>query len=137
MFGRYQFSLSTNLANVNSTLTWLPGEISFINANQGTTATTGTLRLKLWALPAAYSGSGSFTGFVLAEYTLRFSDGSSQMSNGQTAFINQQTLRAQNAPRGNYCIMQTLEEFNPQFCNTTSGFCVMDFLQYPNSQRFE
>ena len=114
-----------------------PGQIAFVNPNLTPSSYTGSLRSSLWAVAGSYSG-GTISGYVVARFQIRFTDGSTQLTNGESADIPTQTLSATTPPRGAYCMVATLEEYNPASCPTSAdGYCVMDWQQFGTSAQFQ
>ena len=126
--------LSTAASNAG-TVTFQPGTISFQNPSLTSTSTTGSLRARLWAVGSSYGG-GSINGYVVSTYTIQFTDGGNTLTNDHTATLAARLVSAQTPPRGAYCLVATLEEYQPG-CGASDGYCIADWSQFSPSTAFQ
>ena len=122
-------------ASRNTTVALDPRQVSFINPQLSAVATTGFLRAKSWATGTPYAG-GAISGYVVATYDISFTDGTNQLRIGQSVDRSERTLVARTPPAGTYCMVVTLEKYDLQGCSTADRFCIVDWLQFGNSNSF-
>ncbi len=78
------------------------------------------------------------SGTIVSRYGIRFNDGTNQLRNGQSANLTPQTLSANTPARGSYCMVATLDEYAPASCpSNADGYCLVDWVQFPNSAQFQ
>jgi len=135
--GSSAFSGLSLQAGLVGTVSLQPGHISYSNPQLTPSSTTGSLRARLWAVPSSYAG-GNITGYVVATYSIRFTDGTNQLTNNQSADLLANVLAATSPPRGSFCMVATLEQFG-QPCSYSSGdgYCIADWTQFASSQSFQ
>lgn len=133
--GSSRFGALTTAASTDTTVTVDPGAIAYRDASLTSNAITGTLRAQLWAVPQSYGG-GRISGYVVATYDIRFTDGSNQLGNGQSSDLLEHTLSARTPPKGAYCMVLTLEEYDSRQCTDADHFCVVDWTQFGSSSSF-
>jgi len=125
----------TGAAQTTTTITLDPGEIGYANPALGADATTGSLRARLWAVSSSYAG-GDISGWVVATYGIRFTNGGNQLRNGESSNLTEQLLAATTPPAGSYCLVVTLEEYDSRNCSSADNYCIADWTQFPNSVGF-
>ena len=135
LYGAYRYRLETNHAKSSSIVTLDPGEIRFSNPNLGADATTGSLRAALWATTLPYRG-GRLSGYRIATYKIKFSNGMNQLRNGQHADLIAHTLPARIPSKGDYCMTVTLEEYSNRLCHADDNFCIVDWGTFDAAVRF-
>ncbi len=130
---------SSAAANVErkATLTW---QAEYQNSSAPTDAYTGSLRVRLWAVPYSVS-SGVFNGaYVIGEFSPDFTGAGAASSNqlyvGSISDIQVTNSTAYNPPAGEYCIVATLEEFGNTYCSSQDQYCEFDWWQSGNSWIF-
>ena len=136
LYGTNRFSGLPDIANYSSTATLDAGTIEFNNPALSSTSRTGSLRISLWAVAGNFNG-GSFTGYSVGTYAIQFAGGATTLLNGQSADLVPQSVAAFTPPRGSYCVMLTLEEYNPASCpGDSDGYCIVDWQQFSTSAEF-
>lgn len=129
LYGQTSYSGLPSAALTTGTVSFDPGEVSFVNPNIGSSSTTGSLRAQLWAVGAPYAGGG-INGYIVTTYSVRFSSGATQLRNGESANLNPLTLSARTPPGGAYCMVMTLEEYDSNSCSSADRYCIVDWYQY-------
>ena len=133
--GTTSYSGLSSAASDSGTVTFAPGPIAFQNPNFTPTSTTGSLRARLWASNSSFSG-GTLSGYVIATYAITFTNGTNQLMNNQTATLAAHLLDARTPPRGSYCLVTTLEEYQAT-CSASDHYCLADWSQFTPSQAFQ
>lgn len=137
LYGSSSYSGLSTLANQSGTVTLDPGEVAYNNPALTSSSRTGTLRSTLWAVSSSFNGGG-ISGRVVARYSIRFTDGTDYLRNGESANLQPNVLAANTPSRGSYCMVVTLEQYAPSACpGSGDGFCLVDWSQFPNSAQFE
>ncbi len=120
--GAYSYRISDDIVTV---------EIDRVQ-NTSQSVTTGTLRFELWALDETYSGTGSITGYKLAEYRPEQSNG--RLGPGQNFFdIRFSDRYDQTLPNGEYAVVLFVTQFTGDAVN--DGFEIADFGNFDNGFR--
>lgn len=133
--GTTSYSGLSGAASDSGTVTFAPGQIAFQNPNFTPTSTTGSLRARLWASSGSFSG-GTLNGYVIATYAITFTNGTNQLTNNQSATLAAHLLDARTPPRGSYCLVTTLEEYQAT-CSASDHYCLADWSQFTPSQAFQ
>lgn len=133
LLGVASLSLLSGLALDIGTALFDPGALAYSNSASGAPATTGALRLSLWAVPGSYSGAALPTGYLIGRDPLR---NVSPLRNGQNYDVPVFTLNTTSPPRGSYCLSVQLEEYRAD-CTTADKYCVIDWYQFGQSWQFE
>ncbi|MBL8289740.1 MAG: hypothetical protein JNL85_17285 [Rubrivivax sp.] len=137
LYGQASYSGLPGRSAATGTVTLDAGEVAFNNPNVGPSSITGSLRVSFWAVPGSYGG-GTISGTIVSRYGIRFNDGTNQLRNGQSANLTPQTLSANTPARGSYCMVATLDEYAPASCpSNADGYCLVDWVQFPNSAQFQ
>lgn len=136
LYGATSYSGLSGASSTGGTVTFDPGEIGYNNPNLSSTAYTGSLRAALWAVPYSYAGGG-ITGYVVATYGITFANGGNQLYNGTSANLSARTLSANTPPRGAYCMVVTLEQYDSANCTSADRYCIVDWQQYGTSATFQ
>lgn len=131
--GAPALSFASPLARDVGTALIDPGVASYSMTAAGAPATTGALRLSLWALKGSYTGAAMSGGQLVGRDLL---NGVSPLRNGQTYDFPVFTLDTTGPTRGAYCMVALLEEKRPD-CSTTDGYCIIDWQQFGQSWTFE
>lgn len=97
--------------------------------NNSSFYTTGTLRLTFWATTSYPARGAGFTGYRLATFPNMLG----LLPNNYYSNLNQNASMVP-PPNGTYWLMLVLEEYDPAYCSSASGFCVVDSL-ISDSQR--
>ena len=131
MSGVSSYTIKNGIASIT------PGTIAFNNSALTSDSITGSLRMRLFALEKNYFG-GSFEGYVLGVFPLRFTNGTDQLRNGQSSQINTQSVSISSYPPSgrSYCIVTFFEEYDSRNCGTADKYCVVDWTQFKGSQSF-
>jgi hypothetical protein len=133
--GQAMFNGLGTSGGATGTVSFQPGRIAYSNPRLTPTSTTGTLRSRLWAVGSSYAGGG-INGYIVATYAIRFTDGTTQLMNNRSSDLQVNVLPATSPPRGAYCMVATLEQFD-QSCGSTDGYCIADWTQFGTSQVFQ
>lgn len=136
LYGQSAYSGLSTRPGASSTISFDPGEVSFRNSALSAGSTTGTLRATLWAVPGNFTG-GTINGYIVARYPIRFTDGTSQLRNGESANLNANSVPASSPPRGSYCMVVTLDEYGGNCSTSNEGYCMADWMQFSTSTQFE
>lgn len=136
LYGATSYSGLSGASSTSGTVLFDPGEIGYHNPNLASTAHTGSLRAALWAVPYSYAGGG-ITGYVVATYGITFTNGSNQLYNFTSANLAAHTLSATTPPRGAYCMVVTLEQYDSVNCTSADRYCIVDWQQYATSATFQ
>lgn len=136
LFGLASYSNLSGSSSSTGTVTLDPGEVSYNNPNLSSTARTGSLRASLWAVSSSYGGGG-INGYVVARYGISFTGGGNQLTNGQSSNLVSQTLSATTPPRGAYCMVVTLEQYDSVSCSSADRYCIMDWQQFATNAIFQ
>jgi hypothetical protein len=136
LYGTNTFTGLGTVANSTGTVVVDAGTVEFNDASRSATDRTGSLKITLWALEGSYNG-GAFAGTSVATYNVLFPGNVTTLQNGQATDLVPQTITARTPPRGSYCMMLALEEFNPAACpSDTDGYCLVDWVQFSPSTEF-
>jgi hypothetical protein len=100
--------------------------------NSTTLASTGSVRLDLWAVASSFSG-GTISGHRIARMTPNFVGNvpTDVVYDGQT-FSGSVNGTGTNPPAGRYCIVMVLNRFSNN-CGSSDGFCFTDFHQFSST----
>ncbi len=134
LYGSTSYTGLPQAAGSSGTVTLDPGEIRFSNPNMGPAATTGSLRIQLWAVPGNYTG-GSISGFIVATLPLRFTNGGTQLGNDASSNLVTQVLSARTPAAGSYCMVITFEEYSSN-CAASDRYCIVDWAQFDTAAIF-
>ena len=135
-YGPVSYSLSDN----NPVKTEIKWGVQYNDSNMQNDSHTGSLRVRLYAVPKSYSGS-SLDGYVIGEYFPSF-NGSGSASTDQLKInynvegIVSKDERNIKVPSGKYCTVITLEEFDKQTCLSTDHFCIQSWMQFKDPATF-
>jgi hypothetical protein len=131
----YNISGSTPNATTPRTLGW---GVRYNNPNLSSASFTGSLRVRLWALPRSYSG-GDFTGYPLFAAKPNFTGAGAKSVNQLYNFYSvtdiQSSGTGQNPPAGKYCLVATLDEYSDS-CSSTDKYCTVDWGQFAGAVSF-
>ena len=116
---------------VYSELIW---GVAYIDSNINSNLYTGSLRAKVYAVSTPYYGA-ALNGYLIGEYMPNFSGlGSHSPNNLNKNYTNSEIVSADeksiNIPLGNYCAVVTLEEYSPNLCNSSDGYCTQAWYQF-------
>jgi hypothetical protein len=113
--------------------------ITYSNSGLNNTSFTGSLHITMWAVTSSFNG-GTINGFKIATFIPNFTGSgarsSDQLFNFATVSNATSVASGTTPPRGTYCILLTLEEFDPTSCSAADGYCYTDFTQFSNSVTF-
>ena len=103
-------------------------------ANNSSSGHSGSLRIELWALAAPYFG-GSVTGYITASKRTDSINGLADNLAAGQYFHNISLNLPYTAPpatHSNYALF--LEEYDSIKCTTADNFCIIDYLNYHETQ---
>ncbi|MFT3776749.1 MAG: hypothetical protein QM772_00490 [Ottowia sp.] len=131
MSGASSYTIRDGVASIT------PGTIAFSNSSYTPDSTTGSLRMRLFAIEGDYFG-GQIQGYVIGTFPLRFTDGSNQLRNGQSSQLNTQTVSISSYPPSgrSYCMVTVFEEYDSRNCSTADKYCVVDWTEFKNPASF-
>lgn len=135
LYGTATHGPLTTAAQTATTIRLDPGEIGYANPALAADATTGSLRARLWAVSSSYAG-GDISGWVVATYDIRFTNGGNQLRNGESSNLSERLLGATTPPAGSYCLVVSLEEYDSRNCPSDDNYCIADWTQFPASVGF-
>jgi hypothetical protein len=105
----------------------------------GLFAFTGSLRLSLWAVSSSFSG-GNISGTKIATFFPTFTGPGAQTPNqlkNNFSATGSTTTFGTTPSAGTYCIVLTLDQFDPTNCTSSDDFCHTDHLQFPGAVTFQ
>jgi hypothetical protein len=112
-----------------------PGALTWGAENLGTVYSfTGSLRASLWAVTAPFRG-GTIIGDRIAESTPNFvgpgAYSPTQLNAGGYSYSSISALGTVATPSaGQYCMVITLDMYDPTGCASSDGYCTMDWLEF-------
>ena len=131
MYGQSSYTISNGVASIT------PGTIAFNSPSSTPSSTTGSLRMRLFAIEGDYFG-GAIQGYVLGTFPLRFTDGTNQLRNGESSQLGTQSVSiSSNPPSGrSYCVVTVFEQYDSRNCDTSDRYCVVDWAEFKQAASF-
>ena len=131
MYGQSSYTISNGVASIT------PGTIAFNSPSSTPSSTTGSLRMRLFAIEGDYFG-GEIQGYVLGTFPLRFTDGTNQLRNGESSQLGTQSVSiSSNPPSGrSYCVVTVFEQYDSRNCDTSDRYCVVDWAEFKQAASF-
>lgn len=107
--GYFTYSELSQSPNTSANVRFGDIKVSYSNPNHTANSSTGTLKLKMWAVSQSYAGGG-ISGYIVGQKTVSFSNTLNYLFNFQSADVTNITLSGSTPPRGEYCIVVALTQ---------------------------
>jgi hypothetical protein len=134
-YGNTSYYLSNTAANaaVTATLTWGANYQNIYNLPAYNYS--GSLRAQLWAVPYSFSGGTLTNVYGLGVFSPNFMGygaySLNQLYVGSYSTMPQSSsVSILNPPVGTYCIVATIDEYNPGGCSDLDDYCYDQWIQF-------